>query len=150
MEPKEGRRVMQGQRKLFTVQEANQTLPRVTRLMRSLRERFRWLDGHRQQVPFMLAEYNIVDESPVDMKYFQALISVRGLIGQVEKLGVQIKDINTGLVDFPARIHGRDVLLCWRLGESRVRFYHAPESGYAGRQLLPDSSEIKDSDDRGH
>lgn len=139
----------QGERRVFTVRQANQAIPRVSRLMKSLRDQFRWLDGNRQTVPYLLAEYNVVNEAPVDSRYFRALLSVRGTIRQVEKLGAQIKDVNTGLVDFPGRIYGRDVLLCWMLGEAEIRFYHDPETGFAGRQPIPDTSETTGNNEEG-
>lgn len=51
--------------------------------------------------------------------------------------GAQVKDIDTGLVDFPARRHGETVLLCWQLGEDEIRYWHRVEDGFAGRQELP-------------
>jgi hypothetical protein len=55
----------------------------------------------------------------------------------LEELGVQVKDLDTGLVDFPARRGDEDVLLCWRLGEPEVAFWHGPDDGFAGRRPLP-------------
>ncbi len=54
--------------------------------------------------------------------------------------GVQIKDLETGLIDFPARMGGRDVLLCWKLGEPKVAFYHGHEEGFRGRKPLTDEA----------
>lgn len=124
------------ERRIFTVSEANGTLPRLSELIERLRDRFRWLSGNRQEITYLVAQYKIVNESPVDPRYYEALAAVRGALGEVERLGAQIKDIGSGLVDFPARRHGRDVLLCWRLGEDRIRFWHDLEAGFAGRQPL--------------
>jgi hypothetical protein len=55
----------------------------------------------------------------------------------LEELGVQVKDPDTGLVDFPARRGDEDVLLCWRLGEPEVAHWHGLEDGFAGRRPLP-------------
>jgi hypothetical protein len=55
----------------------------------------------------------------------------------LEELGVQVKDPDTGLVDFPARRGDEDVLLCWRLGEPEVAYWHGLEDGFAGRKPLP-------------
>jgi hypothetical protein len=51
--------------------------------------------------------------------------------------GAQVKDIDEGLIDFPALRHGETVLLCWRLGEDEIRYWHRIEDGFAGRQELP-------------
>jgi hypothetical protein len=58
---------------------------------------------------------------------------------RLAELGVEVKDLDTGLVDFPARHPetGETVLLCWRLGEPTVAFWHDAEEGFAGRKLLP-------------
>jgi len=124
------------ERKVFSVEEANRAIPRLARLMKLLQERYRWLRGHGQEIEYLVAEYNIINEGPVDPEYFQVLSSVRTALGEVNELGAQVKDIKTGLVDFPSRIKGREVLLCWRLGESRGGYWHDPEAGFAGRQPL--------------
>ena len=51
-------------------------------------------------------------------------------------MGVLVKDLDTGLVDFPGQRAGQDILLCWQLGEDEVAFWHGLEDGYAGRQPL--------------
>jgi hypothetical protein len=51
-------------------------------------------------------------------------------------IGVQLKDIEVGIVDFPTRMRDRDVCLCWRLGEPRVSHWHEMDGGYGGRRSL--------------
>jgi hypothetical protein len=51
--------------------------------------------------------------------------------------GVEIKDLDDGLIDFPALRHGETVLLCWKLGEDEIRYWHTVEDGFAGRRELP-------------
>jgi len=58
------------------------------------------------------------------------------LVHQIQDLGVHIKDINIGLMDFPAMHEGREVYLCWRFGEQRVEYWHDIEAGFAGRQPI--------------
>lgn len=58
------------------------------------------------------------------------------LVHRAQDMGVQIKDLASGLVDFPALRDGREILLCWRYGETRVEFWHDLESGFAGRQRI--------------
>ena len=59
------------------------------------------------------------------------------VIDAVVELGLQVKDIDEGLVDFPALRHGETVLLCWMLGEDHVAHWHTIEDGFAGRRPLP-------------
>jgi hypothetical protein len=58
-------------------------------------------------------------------------------IDEVTELGVQVKDVEEGLVDFPALRRGETVLLCWKLGEDEIRYWHTLDGGFAGRQELP-------------
>ena len=55
----------------------------------------------------------------------------------IHELGGQVKDVEQGLVDFPALRSGEEVLLCWRLGEDEIRYWHGVEEGFAGRRELP-------------
>ena len=61
---------------------------------------------------------------------------VDDLVRRIQAMGVLIKDLNTGLVVFPALRDGREVYLCWRYGELRVEYWHDIETGFAGRQLI--------------
>ena len=134
-------------RKLFTVAQVNEMLPRVERLILALRDRVVWMQGQPRQVTFMLPDQQVVNESPVEPEYFKTLLTIRKMLQEVDGLGVQVKDLGSGLVDFPSRLHGRDVLLCWQLGEGKVSFYLDPESGFSGRQPIPD--ELRDRESGG-
>jgi hypothetical protein len=57
---------------------------------------------------------------------------IREVVGQ----GIELKDIDRGLIDFPSPREGRVVYLCWRLGERRIRYWHEVDAGFAGRQPL--------------
>ena len=59
---------------------------------------------------------------------------IDGYIAEIRQLGVQMKGIDSGLVDFPAEVNGRTVLLCWQLGEESVQYWHEEDAGFAGRQ----------------
>ena len=62
---------------------------------------------------------------------------VQAVAEEIRGHGVQIKDIESGLLDFPAVIDGEDALLCWQVGEPRIAHWHGPEDGFAGRRPLP-------------
>ncbi len=57
-------------------------------------------------------------------------------VEEIERLGCQFKGIDLGLVDFPARIDGKTVLLCWQYGEKQIAFWHRADEGFAGRRPL--------------
>jgi hypothetical protein len=59
------------------------------------------------------------------------------LVDEISEHGAQVKDLDEGLIDFPALRRGETVLLCWRLGEDEIRFWHRVEDGFAGRRPLP-------------
>jgi hypothetical protein len=58
------------------------------------------------------------------------------LIERIQQMEVELKDINSGLLDFPSLRGGREVYLCWRYGEDEIRFWHEINAGFAGRQAL--------------
>jgi hypothetical protein len=58
-------------------------------------------------------------------------------IDEIVSRGAEVKDLDEGLIDFPALRHGETVLLCWKLGEDEIRYWHRIEDGFAGRQELP-------------
>jgi hypothetical protein len=64
---------------------------------------------------------------------------VRSALERIQSTGCVVKDLEVGLLDFPARIHDEDVYLCWRLGEDKIRFYHRQDEGFAGRKPLDPS-----------
>ena len=57
-------------------------------------------------------------------------------VSELEDLGVRVRDIDTGLIDFPANRFGNTVYLCWRYGESDIEFWHAENEGFSGRKML--------------
>jgi hypothetical protein len=61
---------------------------------------------------------------------------IEAAIEQIHSTGCIVKDIEVGLLDFPARMNGEDVYLCWRLGEDRIRFYHRQDEGFSGRKPI--------------
>lgn len=62
--------------------------------------------------------------------------NIREALEKIHSTGCIVKDLDVGLLDFPARIEGEDVYLCWKLGEDRIRFYHRQDEGFAGRKPI--------------
>ena len=74
----------------------------------------------------------------------KALQEARDALGEMDEIGVQVKDLEKGLLDFPSVMEGREVLLCWMQGEDGIGYWHTPEDGFAGRKPLhprPDKAE---------
>jgi hypothetical protein len=71
--------------------------------------------------------------------------SLKSAVEKIQATGCVVKDLETGLLDFPAIINNEEVFLCWRLGEERIRFWHRQDEGFAGRKPLdPDDPGTRD------
>ena len=66
----------------------------------------------------------------------KALQRVKDAIAEIDSIGVQVKDLDIGLLDFPCEVDGRTVLLCWKLGEKSITHWHGVNEGYAGRKPI--------------
>lgn len=125
--------------KLFNIEEANVLLPTVRRILTSLSRahgRATALREAAQRAGEGAAESGggFMTEG---VAYVGALMALAEGAAELEALGVQLKDFERGLVDFPAMRDGRVVLLCWQLGEGdRIEWWHDLEAGFAGRQPL--------------
>jgi hypothetical protein len=66
----------------------------------------------------------------------KSMQEAKDTVAEIEEIGVQLKHLEQGLLDFPCVIDGKTVLLCWKLGEKEIGYWHAPEDGFAGRKPL--------------
>jgi hypothetical protein len=120
----------------FTLSEANETLNAIRPLVDEIQ-------AIRQKVLSSQPEIWSALEKSVGnggnrslSLLIQDFEQLDALVHSILELGVLIKDINTGLLDFPALREGREVYLCWQLGEGEIAFWHEVDSGYAGRQPI--------------
>ncbi len=119
----------------FTVEEANALLPTLDAMLRRLREeRDRLTDAEAHEVLSTAAPANGGGQEGREVG--EAFLAVRGLLGEIQELGIVVRDVDRGLIDFPAILEGREVYLCWQLDEDGVGFWHDLESGFNGRQSL--------------
>jgi len=81
---------------------------------------------------------SVASDQRVEPDYFDRVRRLHVALGRLDRLGVMIKDLRRGLVDFPARRDGRDVLLCWRVGEPGLSWWHEYQDGFGGRKPLDD------------
>jgi hypothetical protein len=122
---------------LFTPQEASKLLPDIKPKVKELIERKKVVAELHSE----LERYNLLGFRPAEVAEKAAVLDslVEGItkkIEELEDLGVMVKDLDFGLVDFPAERYGENVLLCWRYGESEVSYWHKPNEGYNGRKAL--------------
>ena len=124
----------------FTVEEANRTLPLVRRIVEDIvAEYARWREMVHEYE--LAASSSTVDHPNAAAEHFQRAAQasaeeIERFVSELEALGVSFKGFDLGLVDFPAEIEGREVFLCWRLGEPAVQYWHETDAGFAGRQPL--------------
>ncbi len=119
----------------FTREEANALLPQLTELLAQLREA-------RDELTDVEAHEALSEAAPTNgggeegRQVGVAFLEVRRMLETVEQAEIVLRDIDRGLVDFPALIDGREVYLCWELGEDEVGYWHDLEGGYGGREPL--------------
>ena len=130
----------------FTRDQAEQLLPQVERLIRE----GLFLKAEYQETDEILrtASRDIMLRGGMNLDRERLLqarqrrdssaTQLRAVLEAVQEYGCQVKDLDIGLLDFPTLYHGREVLLCWRLGESRIEFWHDLEEGFRGRKPIDD------------
>ncbi|MGZ4030752.1 MAG: DUF2203 family protein [Tumebacillaceae bacterium] len=129
-------------KKYFTLEEANALLPQLETMLRNLQEMKRdiQLNYRRLQETKMALTHapNITSDSffqeEAELEFL--IFTADQLLKQINALGVEVKDVDTGLCDFYSLYHGQEVYLCWRLGEPCVRFWHGVYEGFLGRREI--------------
>jgi hypothetical protein len=128
----------------FTPEEANDALaevrPHVERMVEQRRAHVEALE--RQEELEVRIRGNGGGIPPAELAEAAAEVDrhareLARTVDDIVKLGVEVKDLDEGLVDFPALRGGETVLLCWQLGEDEVAYWHSQEDGFAGRRPLP-------------
>lgn len=131
------------EQRYFTTEEANEALLEVRPLTEEL-------VGHRRALVALQERQSAVtariagnggNVEPHELEEVQEQLDeeVAGIarcVARIHEVGALVKDLDDGLVDFPATRDGRDVLLCWRLGEDEIGFWHGLDEGFSGRKPL--------------
>ena len=127
--------------KTFRLEEANAIVPHLHVLMERLQrgalrlhEELRGLARETGVELASLAPEELMRQRPAARALVEEL---DGIVAEIEASGAHLKDVQLGLVDFPAELNGELVYLCWQFGEPEVAFWHRIEDGFAGRQPLP-------------
>ena len=129
--------------RFYSIDEANEALPEVERILAALRD---------QRVELIALRDRVVAASPPDeetpppgaAEQIRLLrLGMQGLIDQMQagvarlvEMDITLRDISTGLIDFPALVTGRPIWLCWRLGEEDIEYWHPHDEGYDSRRPL--------------
>ena len=148
-------------KKIFTVEEANRALPLVRAIVSdivakysAIAERKSRLDGIRSSRSSRSRGVDDVygeELAQVEQDLDREVAELQSFIEELEDLGVELKDISRGLVDFRGMMEGREVYLCWLLGEEEVGNWHELDAGFAGRHslLAKSASECAASENQG-
>jgi hypothetical protein len=128
----------------FTAEQANEALVEVRPLVEEMVERRHTLAQLQERQAAFESQIagNGGDFDPGELRELQEKLgeeatAVARCVARIHELGVLVKDLDEGLVDFPARRGDEDVLLCWKVGEESVAYWHGLEEGFAGRKPLP-------------
>ena len=132
--------------KTFTLDEAQALLPVLETLLKRAiegKKAAESIEGRMQDLArkIFLSGGLLVDITRVRRQRATLeshLQAAKDSVAEIDAIGVQVKDLDTGLLDFPCEIDGDIVLLCWKLGENSIDFWHTVEDGFRGRQPIDD------------
>lgn len=130
--------------KIFSLTEAERLRVQLEPVLIEAMETNRKLSGYDEQLG-LLAEriqrsgglqvpYERIAKQRIERNRLHE--AVEAALERIQSTGCVVKDLDVGLLDFPARIDNQDVYLCWKLGEDRIRFYHRQDEGFAGRKPI--------------
>ena len=122
--------------KYYTPKEANEALDTVRPMLAEMMEIGEKIRAHQPEL------WDIVQKSagnggnPKLSKLLTDFDRLDFLLHQIQDMGIQVKDLTIGLIDFVALRDGREIYLCWKYGEDNIQFWHEIEAGFSGRQLI--------------
>src|SRR5712692_9733835 len=126
----------------FTLEEAQGLLPVLESLLRTAtdgKKLIESVDAELQETARRVfinggTFLNIVHLARRKAEREKVIQRVKDAVAEIDATGVQVKDLDTGLLDFPCVVEGRTILLCWKLGEKGISHWHGPSEGFAGRK----------------
>jgi len=130
----------------FTLQEAESLLPVLESLLRTAidgKKLIEAVDNEFQELAHRVflsggLLLNIVQVARRKAEREKTIQAVKDAVAEIDATGVQVKDLDVGLLDFPCEVEGRILLLCWKLGEKGITHWHTPSEGFAGRKPIDD------------
>src|SRR5437016_8510971 len=133
----------------FTLQEAQGLLPILESLLRTAidgKKLIEEVDAEMQEVAHRVflnggTLLNIIHLARRKAQREKAIQRAKDAVAEIHATGVQVKDLDIGLLDFPCKVEGEILLLCWKLGEEKITHWHSPEEGFAGRKPIDERIE---------
>ncbi|MFY9911179.1 MAG: DUF2203 domain-containing protein [Candidatus Sulfotelmatobacter sp.] len=128
----------------FTLDEAQSLLPVLESLLRTAidaKKVMEEVDGEMQALSQRIflnggTHVDVVATARRKAQRAKAEQNAKDALSEIGSIGVQVKDLDVGLLDFPCEVDGRIVLLCWKMGEASITHWHGTEEGFAGRKLI--------------
>ena len=128
----------------FTLEEAQSLLPVLESLLRTAidgKKLIEAVDAELQDLAHLVflsggLLVNIVLVARRKAEREKTIQRVKDTLAEIDATGVQVKDLDIGLLDFPCQVEGRTVLLCWKLGENGITHWHDTSEGFAGRKPI--------------
>ena len=128
----------------FTLDEAQSLLPVLETLLRTSIEGKKLIeavDGEFQELAHRVflrggLFVNILQVTRRKAEREKAIQKVKDAMAEIDAMGVQVKDLDIGLLDFPCEVDGQIILLCWKLGEAGITHWHGTDEGFAGRKPI--------------
>jgi hypothetical protein len=128
----------------FTLDEAKMLLPVLESLLRTAisgKKLMEEVDGELQELSHRIflnggTHVDVVAVARRKAERAKAEQRAKDALAEIDSIGVQVKDIDIGLLDFPCEVEGKTVLLCWKMGENSITHWHGTDEGFAGRKLI--------------
>jgi hypothetical protein len=117
-------------RRRFTLEQANKSLPLVRRIVTDIVKTHAEASGLQQQFDRL----NARDQKSMQQRVESVMHRLEDYVDELSEVGCELKDYQAGLIDFTGRHDGRDISLCWKLGEENITHWHETDAGFAGRK----------------
>jgi hypothetical protein len=128
----------------FTLSEAQTLLPILESLLRSAIDSKKLIETVDEEFQELSHRILLAGGMYLDIVHWarrkaereKAIQRIKDALGEIDATGVQVKDLDIGLLDFPCQVEGRTVLLCWKLGETGITHWHGTDEGFSGRKPI--------------
>lgn len=132
--------------KYFTVEEAENLIPKVTSILNAALETKVAIEGKVDNWRKVHKKIGEADEAIIRGQVDFLASHLETQLGEITELGCIPKDLDLGLVDFPARVNNKEGFLCWKMGEAKIKYWHGLTDGFKGRKLLSKEKKEKDKE----
>jgi hypothetical protein len=133
-------------KKYYTIEEANNALPLVRAIVGDIVAKYSEVSERKSRLDQIRESRSTPERGSPDLygeelaqvekELEKEIVQLQEFIDELENLGIELKDISRGLIDFRSLMDGREVYLCWLLGEDEIGHWHELDAGFAGRQSL--------------